>query len=111
MGLLGRREAISAPTVGYASESTPVSTARTGPDLSPGTPKGTSTVRKLSKRASAMSAAHAAHSDQATRAAARRPILPTPRPRSLVPLVTIITLASPSPKPQGGRYFLFAISR
>jgi hypothetical protein len=39
-----------------------------------------------------MSAAHAALSDQATQAAARRPIPPTPRPRFLVPFATTITL-------------------
>ena len=42
-----------------------------------------------------MSAAHAALSDQATQAAARRPIPPTPRPRFLVPFATTITLQHP----------------
>src|SRR5215203_993111 len=90
MGLAGRREAISAPTVGYASESTPVSTARPGPSLSSLSPggRGTSTVKKSSKRASAMSAAHTTHSDQATNAAVRWLIQLTPRPCSLVPSIT-----------------------
>src|SRR5215204_5516751 len=100
MRLVGRRETISAPTVGYASDSTPVSTARPGPRVSPvcdnnphSTSRlgprlppqhpGTSAVRKSSKRASAMSATHAAHSDQANQAAVRRLIPPIPRPVSL----------------------------
>src|SRR5215218_86275 len=90
IGLVGSREAISAPTVGYASESTPVSTARPGPSLnclSPGT-RGTSAVRKSSKRASATSAAHTAHSDQANHAAVRWLIQVTPRPCCLAPSVT-----------------------
>src|SRR5215203_1499154 len=90
MGLVGSREAISAPTIGNASESNPVSTAKPGPGLSPGTPAGiTSPVRKSSKRASAMSATHSAHSDQANHAAVRWLIQLTPRPSSLVPSITI----------------------
>ena len=38
IGLVGSREAISAPTIGKASESTPASTAKPGPGLSPGSP-------------------------------------------------------------------------
>src|SRR5919112_2788425 len=90
MGLVGSREAISAPTVGYASESTPVSTARPGPSLSSLSPggRGTSTVKKSSKRASAMSATHTTHSDQATNAAVRGLIQLTPRFCSLAPYIT-----------------------
>src|SRR5918993_1707342 len=107
MGLVGRREAISAPTVGYASESTPVSIARPGPSLSSLSPgrRGTSAVKKSSKRASAISAAHTAHSDQANHAAVRWLIQLTPRPCLLVPFVTTITLPpSPSPRHYDNRY-------
>jgi hypothetical protein len=90
MGLVGSREAISAPTVANASESTPVSTAKANPGLSPATPAGiTSPVRKSSKRASPTSATHTAHSDQANRAAVRRLIPPTSCPGSLDRSVTI----------------------
>src|SRR5215213_3792212 len=93
MGLEGRREAISAPTVGKASESTPVSTAKAGPGLSPGISWGiTSPVRKSSKRASAMSATHTALNDQANQAAVRWLIRPVPRRSLLVPFVTTFTL-------------------
>src|SRR5215211_6672476 len=85
IGLVGRREAISAPTVGYASDSTPVSTAIVGPSLG-------RAVRKSSQRASTISTTHTAHSDQANQAAVRSLILPTPRPCFLVPFVTTITL-------------------
>src|ERR671912_1250992 len=87
VGLAGRREAISAPTVGNASESTPVSTAKLGPSLGMNR-EGTSAVRKSSKSASAVSPTHAAHADQANQAATRVLIPPTPRPCSLVPSVT-----------------------
>src|SRR5215203_5509063 len=90
MGLVGRRVAISAPTVGYASESTPVSTARPEPSLirlSPGR-SGTSAVRKSSKRASAISTAQTTHSDQANHAAVRGFIQLTPLPCSLAPYIT-----------------------
>src|SRR5918998_6945596 len=90
MGLAGRREAINAPTVGYASESTPVSTARPGPSLSSLSPgrRGTWAVRKSSASASAISAAHTTHSDQANHAAVRRLIGLTLRPCCLAPCVT-----------------------
>src|SRR5215217_3937516 len=90
MGLVGRREAISAPTIGNASESTPVSTAKPGPGLSPGSPAGmTSPVRKSSKRASPTRATQTAHSDQANHAAVLWFIGQLPRLCCLVPSVTI----------------------
>src|SRR5919112_2520965 len=90
MGLVGNREAMSAPTIGNASESTPVSTAKPGPGLSPGSPAEiTSPVRKSSKMASPTRATHTAHSDQANHAAVRWLIGLTPRPCFLVPSVTI----------------------
>jgi hypothetical protein len=93
MGLVGRREAMSAPTVGNASESTPVNTARVGPGLSPSGPGGnTSPVRKSSKRASPRSATHPVHSDQANHAALRWLIPPAPRSWFLASFVTTITL-------------------
>src|SRR5215211_5671130 len=100
MGLVGRREAISAPTVGYASDSTPVSTAIVlGPSVT------MRSVRKSSQSASTISTTHTAHSDQANQAAVRLLILPTPRPCFLVPFVTTITLPpSPSPKHHDNRY-------
>src|SRR5215204_1429909 len=91
MGLVGSREAISAPTIGNASESNPVSTAKPRPGLSPGTPAGiTSPVKKSSKRASPMSAKQTAQSDQANPAADRWLIGLTPRPCCLAPCVTIL---------------------
>src|SRR5215203_6072621 len=92
MGLAGSREAISAPTAGYASDSTPVSTAKLGPYLTPPTSKGSSSVMKSSKSASAMSTTHTAQSDQANQATVRRLIPPLPSPCSLAPFVTTITL-------------------
>src|SRR5215203_4192123 len=92
MGLVGRRAAICAPTVGNASESTPVNTARAGPGLSPGGPGGnTSPVRKSSKRASPRSATHTVHSDQANQAAVWL-FPPIPLPCILDSFVTTITL-------------------
>src|ERR687898_2951198 len=88
MGLVGSHEAISAPTAGYASDSTPVSTAKPGEYLNPPSSKGSSSVMKSSTRASVMSTTHTAHSDQANHAAVRRLILPFPRPCSLAPSVT-----------------------
>src|SRR5215203_7177356 len=85
MGLAGRREAMSAPTAGYASESTAASMAKTWP-------LSNTSVRKSSNRTSPMSTTHTAHSDQANRAAVRWLILATPRPCFLVPFDTIITL-------------------
>src|SRR5215207_7044054 len=104
MGLVGRREAISAPTVGYASESTPVSTAIVGPSLGPSVTMRS--VRKSSQRASTISTTHTAQSDQANQAAVRWLIPPTPRgPCFLVPFVTTITLPpSPSPRHSHNRY-------
>src|SRR5215210_6531480 len=91
MGLVGSREAMGAPTVGNASESTPVSTAKAGLGLSPGTPWGiTSPVRKSSMRASVISTTHTAHNDQANHAAVRRLIGLTPRLSCLVPYVTTL---------------------
>src|SRR5829696_3972540 len=93
MGLAGSREAISAPTVGNASESTPVSTAKPGPGLAPGVPAGiTSPVRKSSKRANPMSATHTAHNDQANQVAIRQLIPLVLRPCVLDSFVTTITL-------------------
>src|SRR5215208_2378618 len=93
MELAGRREAMSAPTVGNASESTPISRAKAGPGLCPGGPGlSTSPVRNSSKRASTMSATHTAHSDQANHAAVRWLIPPIPLLCFLVPFVTTITL-------------------
>src|SRR5215211_1467786 len=103
MGLVGSREAISAPTVGYASDSTPVSTAIVGPSLSPSVIMRS--VRKSSQRASPMNATHTAKSDQANQAAVRWLILPTPLPCFLVPFITTITLPpSPSPRHYDNRY-------
>src|SRR5918993_4101901 len=103
MGLVGRREAISAPTVGYASDSTPVSTAIVGPSLGPSVTMRS--VRKSSNRVSPMSTTHTAHSDQANQKAVRLLILATPRPCFLVPFVTTITLPpSPSPRHYDNRY-------
>src|SRR5918994_6267019 len=110
MGLVGRREAMSAPTVGDASESTPVSRAKAGPGLCPGLPiliesLAASLIRKSSTRASPMSTTHTAHSDQANQAAVRLLILLTPRTCLLVPFVTTITLPpSPSPRHSDNRY-------
>src|ERR671910_1841332 len=103
IGLVGRREAISAPTVGYASDSTPVSTAIVGPSLGPSVTMRS--VRKSSQRASAMSTTHTAQSDHANHAAVRLLIPPTPRPCFLVPFVTTITLPpSPSSRHSDNRY-------
>src|SRR5215203_7085103 len=114
IGLVGSREAISAPTIGYASESTPVITTSLGsasPDKSPRSSTSNSaatpdvSVRKSSKKASPMNATHTAHSDQANQKAVRLLILPTPRPCFLVPFVTTITLPpSPSPRHSDNRY-------
>src|SRR5215216_1878406 len=93
MGLVERREAMSAPTVGAASESTPVSRAKAGPSLSSGRPGLiTSPVRKSSTRASPMSTTHTAHIDQANQAVVRRLIPPTTRFWFLASFVTTITL-------------------
>src|ERR687897_1485874 len=103
MGLVGGREAISAPTVGYVSDSTPVSTAIVGPSL--GHSVTMRSVRKSSQRASPMSTTHTAHSDQANQKAVRLLIPPTPRPCLLVPFVTTITLPpSPSSMHTNNRY-------
>src|ERR671910_2305670 len=103
IALVGRREAISAPIVGYVSDSTPVSTAIVGPSLGPSVTMRS--VRKSSQRASPMSTTHTAHSDHANHAAVRLLILPTPRPCFLVPFVTTITLPpSPSPRHSDNRY-------
>src|ERR671921_2989293 len=111
MGLVGRREAISAPTVGNASESNPVSTAKAGPGLSPGTPAGmTSPVRKSSKRASPRSATHIAQSDHANHAAVRWLIGLTPRPCSLGPSITILLYGS-SVSQTSRKSFLASVSR
>src|SRR5215217_9310956 len=95
MGLAGRREAMSAPTVGNASESIPVSTAKAGAGLCENTQAllvRLSSVEKSSERVSTMSATHTAHTDHANQAAVRRLILPTSRPCFFVPFVTTITL-------------------
>src|ERR687889_632715 len=54
-----------------------------------GTARNASVRRKSSKRASAMSAKHATHSDQASRVAVRALIPPTPRSCSLALSVTV----------------------
>ena len=90
MGLVGRREAIKAPTVGDASESTAIGMVKPRLALVPG---GTGTVRvtKSSRKASPMSNTHTAHSDQANQPAVRWLIRLTPRPCcSLVPSVTTL---------------------
>src|SRR5215212_4610266 len=92
MGLVGRREAISAPTVGYASDSTPVSTMSQWSKVSWGGRRISPPVTKSSKRARAISTTHTVHSDQATQAAVRRLFPPTPRPCFLDSFVTTITL-------------------
>src|SRR5215208_655596 len=95
MGLAGRREAMSAPTVGNASESIPVSTAKAGAGLCENTQAllvRLSSVEKSSERVSTMSATHTAHTDHANQAAVRRLILPTSRSCFFVPFVTTITL-------------------
>src|SRR5215211_740073 len=92
---MGSREAISAPTAGYTSESIPVSTAMAGAGLRENTKAllvRLSSVKKSSERASTTSATHTAHTDHANQAAVRRLILPTSRPCFLVPFVTTITL-------------------
>src|SRR5215204_4184142 len=105
IGLVGRREAISAPTAGYASDSNPVSTAKPGSYLNPPTSRGSSSVMKSSMRASVMSTTHTAHADHATQAAVRRLI---PRPlTSVVPLSLTsqyYSTAPPSPERYGIRY-------
>src|SRR5215212_8028327 len=110
MGLVGSREAISAPTIGYPSESTPVITTRLG-SASPGkSPRSSAAktdvlVRNARKRASPVNATHTAKSDQANQAAVRWLILPTPLPCFLVPFITTITLPpSPSPRHYDNRY-------
>jgi hypothetical protein len=75
MGLAGRCEAIKAPTVGYASDSRPISTARMGSALSPVRGRLDSGVVRSSKRVSVKSTTHATHNDHARRVAAW---LPTP---------------------------------
>src|SRR5919107_385955 len=65
MGFLGRREAISAPIVGYTSDSMPIGAAMPGTQSSMLIKPRASYVRDSSKRASATSATHAAHSDHA----------------------------------------------
>src|SRR5919112_2216363 len=87
MGLAGSREAISAPTAGYASDSTPVSTAKPGLYLNPPTSKGSSSVMKSKTRASTISTTHNTHNDHANQAAARLLELPL-----LVPFVTTSSL-------------------
>src|ERR671921_2822633 len=57
-----------------------------------GSVRNASVRRKSSKRASAMSAKHATHSDQASRVAPRALNPPTPPPCTLVPAITAPTL-------------------
>src|ERR671921_216464 len=90
MGLVGRREAISAPTVGYASDNSPISTARTGSALSPLRRRLDSGVAKPSKRVSARSSTHAAHNDHASLVAVRVLTPPIPRSSFLASSVTIL---------------------
>src|SRR5215208_2902931 len=92
MGLVGRREAISAPTVGYASDSTSVSTRSPGSTLSGGEKGISPPVRTSSMIESAMSATHTAHNDHANQAAVRRFIQPIPRSWLLASFITTITL-------------------
>src|SRR5918993_1633144 len=88
MGLVGSHEAISAPTAGYASDSTPVSTAKPGSYLNPPTSRGNSSVVKSSTRVSVMSTTHTANTNHANQAEARWLIGLTPRPCFLAPSVT-----------------------
>src|ERR687886_2935634 len=83
IGLVGSREAIRAPTAGYASDSTPVSTAKPGSYRNPPTSRGSSSVMKSRTRASTISTTHTAHNDHANQAAAR--LLDSPL---LAPFVT-----------------------
>jgi hypothetical protein len=73
MGLAGSLDAMSAPTVGNASDTTSVSTAKPRPGLSPRSSGGrtTSPVRKSSKRANPIRTTHSAHTNQANHAAVR----------------------------------------
>src|SRR5688500_3824465 len=89
MGLVGRREAIKAPTVGDASESTAIGMLKPRLALIPGR-TGTVRVTKSSRKASPMSNTHTAHSDQANQPAVRWLIRLTPRPCLLVPSVTTL---------------------
>src|SRR5215211_8967856 len=90
MGVVGRREAISAPTVGYASDSSPISTARTESALSPVRKRLDSGVAKSSKRVSVMSTTHATHNDHASRVAVRALIPPVPRSSFFASSVTTL---------------------
>jgi len=93
-GLVGCREAISAPIVGYASASIPVSTAKVGPGLRWGASGGRTgpLVRKSRKRARPMSTTHTAHNDQANQGAVRRRDPPILRSCLLAPFVTTFSL-------------------
>src|SRR5215203_3085208 len=97
MGFLGRRETISAPIVGFTSDTRPVNPARIRlrtweiwvirvPILA--REKTSSLRRKSNKRESARSATHATHSDQASLVAALVLNPTPPRPCSLAPSVT-----------------------
>src|SRR5215213_7787529 len=97
MGFLGRRETISAPIVGFTSDTRPVNTARIRlrtweiwvirvPILA--REKISSLRRKSNKRESTRSATHATHSDHASLVAALVLNPPTPRPCFLAPSVT-----------------------
>src|SRR5215211_5925632 len=90
MGLVGRREAISAPTVGYASDSNPISTARTESSRSPLRRRLDSGVAKSSKRVSVKSTTHATHNDHASLVAVRALTPPVPRFSFLASSVTTL---------------------
>src|SRR5919199_6470432 len=92
IGLVGSREAISAPTAGYVSDSTPVSTAKPGSYRNPPTSRGSSCVMKSRTRANTISTTHTAHNDHANQAAVRRLNPLVPRPRVIAPFVTTVTL-------------------
>src|SRR5215210_6436991 len=69
VGFAGRRETMTAPTVGQARDSKAVERARIRFGLSGGTRK--SGMRMSSRRLEAMSITHSAHKNQARRAAVR----------------------------------------
>src|SRR5215207_9594868 len=85
MGLVGRREAISAPTVGYARTRTTISTASPVIGLFM---MGVTT--KVSMSVSTIRTTHTANNNKANHAALRRLIKVTPRPCSLAPYVTTL---------------------
>jgi hypothetical protein len=88
MGLVGRRKEISAPNGQVRQREHPCYYSEARAWSFPGRRAETSSVRKSSKWASAISATHTARSDQASQAAVRRLIPPTLRPCSIASFVT-----------------------